>query len=159
MNLLIESCKKNAIWGMEVFLNVLSHVPEDKMHWTPSPTAKSAFRIAAHTAVTNGHFARLIRDQRLPVGEEIPVMVEKMKAEEDSLESLAEIEALLRKNTDEILLALDTLTPEAVALVLDSSLGWSVPMTILMNLPGTHTAMHASQLDYLQTCWDDQVIH
>ncbi len=159
MDALIESTKKNTVWGMEVFLNVLSFVPEDKLHWSPSPTAKTAFQIAAHTAVTNGNFARFIRNRKLPVGDAIPVFVNATKAEEESLKSMSEIEALLRKNTQDVLLALDSLTPDDFSIELDSSLGWTVPMTVLMNLPCSHTAMHASQLDYLQTCWNDQVIH
>jgi hypothetical protein len=69
------------------------------------------------------------------------------------------MESLFRKNTADVVAALDTLTPEAVALMLDSSLGWTMPMTRLMMLPGTHAMSHAAQIDLLQTCWDDQVIH
>ncbi|MBZ0214359.1 MAG: hypothetical protein K8H99_11205 [Nitrospirae bacterium] len=44
----IESAKQRAVSGMEMFLCNFSHVPDDKLVWTPTPTAKSAIRIA-HT--------------------------------------------------------------------------------------------------------------
>ena len=73
--------------------------------------------------------------------------------------ALSEIEALFRKNTKDVVAALDTLTPEAVELDFDTSLGWSMSMKFLMQLPGMHAMAHASQIDYLQTFWDDQEVH
>lgn len=62
----------------------------------------------------------------------------RINAAEEALTSRTEVENLFRKNTDEVVAALDTLTPEAIGTSLDTSLGWLVPMTILMNLPGIH---------------------
>src|SRR5688572_15082397 len=101
---------------MEHFLKVFSFVPDDKMNWTPSPTAKSAIRIAAHTALYAGIFAKMIRDQKLPSGDEIPEFVARISAAEEALTSRTEVESLFRKNTNEVMTALDTLTSETVAL-------------------------------------------
>ncbi|MGI8924225.1 MAG: hypothetical protein ACR2HJ_09365 [Fimbriimonadales bacterium] len=60
---------------MEEFLKTFSFVPDDKLNWTPSPTAKTAIRIAAHTAIYAGNFAKMIRDRKLPFGDEIPEYV------------------------------------------------------------------------------------
>lgn len=156
---LIQSCKESAVNGMEGFLNALSHVPDDKLDWTPTPTAKSAIRIAAHTAIYAGNFAKMIRDRKLPFGDEIPEFVARNQAAEVALTSKAEMEQVFRQNTDEVIAALDTLTPEDVELVLDTSLGWTVPMTRLMNLPGWHATLHTGQIDFLQTCWGDQEVY
>ncbi len=144
---------------MEQFLKTLSFVPDDKLSWTPSPTAKSAIRIAAHTALYAGIFAMMIRDRKLPSGDEIPDFVARIDVAAAALTSRAEMESLFRKNTDEVIAALDTVTPELIGSSLDTSLGWSLPMTTLMNLPGTHAFSHAAQIDYLQTCWGDQNVH
>lgn len=159
MEILIESSKKSAVSRMELFLTVFSFVPDDKLNWTPSPTAKSALRIAAHTAVTAGNFAKMIRARKLPMGDEIPELVARTAAATEALKSRAEIEEVFRKNTDEVLAALDTLTSEDVTSSLDSSQGWSMPMTFLMDLPGMHASTHTGQIDYLQTCWGDQDVH
>jgi hypothetical protein len=144
---------------MEHFLKTLSFVPEDKLNWTPAPTAKSAIRIAAHTTIYAATFAKMIRDRKLPQGDEIPAFVAKIQEAETELTDRVEIEGLFRKNTGEVLSALDMLTPEAADIVLDTSLGWTMPMSFLMKLPGIHAFSHAAQVDYLQTCWDDQEVH
>ena len=144
---------------MEHFLKVFSFVPDDKLHWTPVPTAKSAIRIAAHTAIYAGVFAKMIRDRKLPFGDEIPEFVARNTAAEESLTSRTEMENLFRKNTEDVLAALDALTPEEIGMTLDPGLGWTMPMTFLMKLPGVHAVGHTAQIDYLQTCWGDQEVH
>ena len=159
MESLIASCKESAVWGMEHFLKVFSFVPDDKLTWTPTPTAKSAIRIAAHTALYAGRFARMIEDGKLPVSDNLTEWLAQRNAEEAAITCRTEIESIFRKGTDEVIAALDSLTPEAIETSLDSGLGWSMPMTRLMDLPGWHATLHAGQIDYLQTCWGDQEVH
>ncbi len=156
---LIASAQDSAEKGMETFLFALSHIPKEKLDWSPTPTAKSAVQIAAHTAVTAGVFAVMIRERLLPTGDEIPVFVARRNAAENALTDQDEMEAVFRKNTQSVVESLETLTAEAMSLELDTSLGWTMSMTRLMRLPGTHAIAHAAQLDYLQTCWDDQQVH
>ena len=159
MESLVASCKESAVWGMEHFLKVFSFVPDDKLTWTPTPTAKSAIRIAAHTALYAGIFARMIEERKLPASDNLTEWLAQRNAEEAAISSRTEMESIFRKGTDEVIAALDSLTPEAIGTALESGLGWSMPMTFLMNLPGTHAMGHTGQIDYLQTCWDDQEVH
>lgn len=159
MEELVASCKESAVQGMEMFLRNFSHVPDDKLTWTPTPTAKSAIRIAAHTALYAARFARMISDLKLPGGDNLTEWLAQRNAEETALTSRTEVEAIFRKGTDEVLAALDSLTPEAIANSLDSGMGWSMPMTQLMKLPGWHATLHTGQIDYLQTCWNDQEVY
>lgn len=156
---LVASYKKSAVDGMEMFLRNFSHVPDDKLTWTPTPTAKSAIRVAAHTALYAGRFARMIRDRKLPGGDNLAEWLAQVNAEEVAITSRAEMESIFRRGTDEVIAALDSLTPEAIAASLDSGQGWSMPMTTLMSLPGWHATLHTGQIDYLQTCWDDQEVY
>ena len=144
---------------MEFFLRNFAYVPDDKLNWTPTPTSKSAIRIAAHVALHAGRFAKMINDRALPKIDNLEEWLAKNLAEELAVTDRKEMEAIFRKGTEEVLAALDSLTPEEVAMDLDSGQGWSMPMTQLMNLPGWHTTLHAGQIDYLQTCWDDQHIY
>lgn len=155
----IESCKKLAVEGMEEFLKTFSFVPDDKLAWTPTPTAKSAIRIAAHTALYAGRFARMIETRKLPAFDSLADWTAQKNAEEAAITNRADIEAIFRKGTDEVLAALDSLTPELIASPLDFGVGYSPPMEFLMNLPGLHAISHSAQIDYLQTCWDDQEVH
>ncbi len=144
---------------MEQFLKTLLFVPDDRLNWAPSPTSKTAIQIAAHTANYAGTFAKFIRERKLPIGDEIPGFVAQMEAAERALKSRTDVESVFRKNTEEVVTALDTLSSEAICLSLDSGLGWTMPMTFLMHLPGIHAYSHAAQIDYLQTCWDDQEVY
>lgn len=157
---LISSCKANATTGTEWFLRSFSKVPDDKLDWTPSPTAKSALQIAAHMAVTAGNFARMIRDRRLlPEGQDVPTMVAHLRELEAALTTREDAIRVLRENTDAILAALDSLDDAAVGMEMDSTLGWTMPMTFLMKLPGIHGFVHTGQIDFLQTCWGDMEIY
>lgn len=142
-----------------MFLRNFSHVPDDKLTWTPTPTAKSAIRIAAHTALYMGRFAQMINDRKLPVVADIPAWIAKNNAEEIAVTTREEVEEIFRKGTEQVLAALDSLTPAETQMILDSGQGWTMPMTFLMNLPGWHTTLHMGQIDFLQTCWDDQEIY
>jgi uncharacterized damage-inducible protein DinB len=159
MESIVTACKTSAVQGMEMFLRNFSYVPDDKLTWTPAPKAKSALRIAAHTALYAGRFARMINDRRLPVVENVEEWLAQRGAEEEAITSRMEMERAFREGTEEVLAALDRLTPEAIASTLDSGQGWSMPMTQLMKLPGWHATLHTGQIDYLQTCWDDQKIY
>ncbi len=159
MESLVASYEKSALDGMELFLRNFSYVPDDKLTWTPTPTAKSPIRIAAHTALYAGRFAQMIREQKLPAVENLTEWLAQKNAEEEAITSRDEIEIVFRKGTDEVIEALRTLTPEAIASTLDSGQGWSAPMTQLMGFAGWHATLHTGQIDYLQTCWDDQEIY
>src|SRR6185369_2669101 len=120
MDSLVASCKENAVWGMEHFLKVFSFVPDDKLTWTPAPTAKSAIRIAAHTAIYAGNFARMIEDRKLPPSDTLQEWIAQMNAAEAAIICRTEVESIFRKGTDEVIAALDSLTPEAIESSLDS---------------------------------------
>ena len=159
MNPVIELSKLTAVQGMDMFLRNFSHVPDDKLNWSPTPTSKSALRIAVHTAVTNANFARMIRNRALPAKEEVPEFVAKTKAAELAITSREEMERVFRQNTQEVLDALDTLTSDDLDLVLDSGQGWTMSMRYLMRQAGWHATLHTGQIDFLQTCWNDQEIY
>lgn len=155
----VEASKKSAVQNMEMFLRNFSHVPDDKLNWQATPTAKSPLRIAAHTALYMGRFAAMIRDRKLPVPENLEEWLAQRDAEEIAITSRDEIETIFRAGTAEVIAALDSLTPEETEMTLDSGQGWSMSMAFLMGLPGWHTSVHLGQIDFLQTCWDDQQIY
>ena len=144
---------------MDIFLRNFSKVPDDKLTWVPAPTAKSALRIAAHTALYAGRFAKMIRDQALPLPSNISEWVAQRDAEEEAITDRGQIETIFREGTAEVLAALDALTEEDINVVIDSGQGWTMSMRYLITLPAWHTANHTGQIDFLQTCWDDQHVY
>jgi hypothetical protein len=156
VNELIALYRRQAEEAMDYFLQVLSFIPEDKVTWSPSPTAKSALQIAAHCAGYSGMFAWVIREGRFPCG------VEEWRSRVDAsiaaITTIEEAEAVLRRGTAECLAAYDMVKLEQVWTTVESPQG-STPFTFFLGLPAGHLDGHTSQLDYLQTCWDDQVVH
>lgn len=142
-----------------MFLRNFSRVPDDRLNWSPTPTSKSALRIAAHTALYAGRFAAMIRDRKLPAVENLTEWLAQRTAEELNVKSRDEIEPLFRKGTQEVVEALDSVTEEEINIELDSGMGWSIPMRQVMAFPGWHATLHTGQIDFLQTCWDDQEIY
>ncbi|HLO98827.1 MAG TPA: DinB family protein [Fimbriimonas sp.] len=155
----ITLAKLTAEQGMDMFLRNFSHVPDDKLHWKVTPTAKSALHIAAHTALYNHKFAKMIREKKVPVVGNLDEWLAQQSADEEAITSRAEMERVFRAGLAEVLEALDTLTEEDVSLEIDSGQGWSMSMGFLMRLPGWHATLHLGQIDFLQTCWGDQEIY
>ncbi len=144
---------------MEYFLKNFRHVPDDKLDWTPAPTAQSAIRIAAHTALYAGRFASMIRDRTLPTPENVDDWVAACVAEELSVTGREQMEEAFRKGTAEVVAAIDALTSDDLDIVMESGQGFAMPMGEFINLPGWHATLHAGQIDFLQTCWGDQEIY
>ena len=159
MESIISASKQSAVEGMEYFLRNFSFVPDDKLFWTATPTAKSPIRIAAHTSLYARRFAFMMRERKLPANGNLTEWLAQRNAEEAAVTSRVEIERIFREGTQEVIEVLDLMTPEAIESSLDSGLGWSMPMTRLMALPGWHATLHSGQIDFLQTCWGDQEVY
>jgi hypothetical protein len=155
----ITSSKQRAVRTMEQFLRNFSHVPDERLHWSPSPSAKSPLRIAAHTALYAARFAAMIRERQLISPPDLAEWLEERDKEEEAVATREEVVAIFRAGTDEVLAALDSLNEEDLLLILESDQGWTMPMTLLIDLPAFHAALHMGQIDLLQTCWGDQKVY
>ncbi len=76
----------------------------------------------------------------------------------NGITTLEQAEAVLRKGIADTLAALDTVKPEQIGSIIDTPHG-RTPFTFFMNIPARHLDGHTAQIDYLQTCWDDQEVH
>lgn len=151
----ISMCKARATEAMERFLCVLSFVPEHKVNWSPAPTAKSALQIAAHCAGYGGAFAPVIRDGTFPRVEEF---LGPIQATIESIETLDQAEAVLRKGIADTLAALDAVKPEQMGATVLTPIG-PQPFAFFLDIPARHLFAHTAQIDYLQTCWGDMEVH
>jgi len=154
---IVTLCKEQATSAMNGFLHVLSFVPEDSLTWSPTPTAKNALQIAAHCAGHSGAFAGIIRDGKFPA--DVEDFLGPIRSATQSITTLDQAEAMLRKGIADTIAALDTVTPEQVDSVIDAPGLGQIPFTFCMTIPARHLNDHTSQIDYLQTCWDDQEVH
>lgn len=153
---LIAQCKTRATNAMDMFLRNLSHVPEDKLTWSPSPTAKSALQIAAHVAGYSGGFASVIRTHEFPAN--VDDFLGPINARIESIETVQQAEAMLRQGIADTLAALETVQPKQIDSSLETPIG-TTPFLFFMTIPSVHLLIHTGQIDYLQTCWGDQEVY
>lgn len=142
----------------ERLIHLLSFVPDDKLTWTPSPTAKSSLRIVAHCALTNQFFARVITD----------TMPDNMPSPEEFFKDLHEAEqkittresavALLKETTAELSAAICAVNAGSIDSTPRSVFG-PMPMPFWLQIGGEHEAGHAGQMEYQQTIWGDMDNH
>ena len=155
----VELCKKEAKDGMDMFLRNFSHVPAERLNWTPTPTAKSALRVAAHTTLCYARFAEMIQNRATPQVADLDAWLAQRISEETAVTTVEEVKRAFHTGLEQTCAALDSLTAEEVDMELDSGQGWTMSMRFLMKLPAWHATLHLGQIDYLQTCWDDQQIY
>lgn len=51
----IDQARKRLVWA-------LGHVPDDRLEWSPAPTAKNALQIVAHIVESNSFFASALAE-------------------------------------------------------------------------------------------------
>lgn len=135
-------------------LHLLSFVPDDKLAWTPSASAKSSLQLIVHCARSDAFFAQVITGT---VPEPIAT-VERFFADlhiaDPSIATRDHAAALLEASTSELLAALDTLTAENLETPHPSPVG-AYPPSFWLGIVAEHRTTHTGQLEYLQTIWGD----
>lgn len=157
MNEAIKRSKAQVRKCKDRILKTFAAVPEDKLTWSPSTTAKSALRVVAHVGVANFGFAQLLRgrDSQFESFEDLFAYFYREEAKVTSREQAVK---LIEDSCNAVLAALDELTDEHLTTEVKGPFG-PMPMTFWMALPSRHADNHASQIDYLQTIWGDLEIH
>jgi len=154
---LVQHAKGLADSARDALLKTLMSVPDEKLTWSPSATARSALGIAAHAGVSNRAFAGIIRGKGMP---DLPMdeLVQQMVAAEAAITSREQAVGLIQQTTAAVHAALDALTPELVSSLVETPM-MTQPMTLFMVLPGIHMYAHAAQIDYVETVWGDMESH
>src|ERR1041385_7091394 len=109
MDDVISMCKEQATQAMHWLVRSLSHVPADRLTWSPTPTAKSALQIAAHCAGYSGGFAAIIRAGKFPSSRE--EFRGPIQSAIKGITTLEQAKAVLRKGIADTIAALDTVKP------------------------------------------------
>src|SRR5438105_15305799 len=118
MDDVISMCKEQAIQAMHWFVRSLSHVPADKLTWSPTPTAKSALQIAAHCAGFSGGFASIISAGKFPSS--VEEFLDPIQSAIKGITTLEQAETVLRKGIADTVAALDAFKPEQIGAMIDA---------------------------------------
>jgi hypothetical protein len=154
----VAECQARATASADRLRKTLSFVPDNKLKWSPSKTARTPLAIVAHCCLTNRMLAKVLRGEPMspmPKPEEIRALSQKFEA---TIRNRAQAVRQLKASCEEVVAALATLTTERFAASPISPFG-PLPMAVWVNLPSMHMGNHASQIDYLQTIWGDLADH
>ncbi|RYG38992.1 DinB family protein [bacterium] len=138
----------------ERLLHLFSFVPDEKLTWTPSPTAKSALRIVGHCALTMDFFANVITgedSESMPAPEQF---FQRLAEAEENVTTRDEAVRLLKESATRLSEVVGTVTSENIETTRRSPFG-EIPLAFWIHQGREQLAGHAGQLEYLQTIWGD----
>ena len=143
--------------GKGHFLKTFGAVPADKQNFTPAEGAKTPIQLGAHIAVSNNGFAQMFEggDGPMPEMDEMIAMMNKAEAEIDTAEKVV---AAVEKSHTRLIASINGLSAERFASKIPTPFGEMVVAEMVF-YPGTHYHCHASQVDYVQTCYGDFDFH
>jgi hypothetical protein len=151
---LVATSKESIQRNTDRLLNLLTFVPDDKLHWSPSSTAKTPLRIVAHCAVASGAFTALISGNMPDPMPPAEALIETFNAAEQSVSTREAAIAMTKQTSDDLCKALEGVNEANIDAVLDSPFG-PMPLTFWIHVCSSHMMGHIGQLEYVQTIWGD----
>jgi len=152
----IQESKQLFQMSLDRIKRILASTPDDRLLWTPSPTARTPLAEVVHAANSIRHIHTAMMGTRYAT----PTMAEadaEFLALEAGFTTREEALALLEKNSAAYIEWLDQLTEDKLSFMvpLPFNLG-EAPLSFMLLMPAWHTNDHAAQMDYIQTCYGDR---
>lgn len=135
-------------------LTVFGATPDDKLNWSPSPTARTPLQLAVHCGQGMGFIQRSLEGAQAP-----SMTTEQFDASfreaESKYTTRDEAVNLIEQNSAAYIAWLEGLGDEQVSGIWHSPFG-DVPMAMGIMVPTYHTANHTAQIEYIQTIYGDR---
>lgn len=157
MNEVREAAKAEFVRAKERLAKALATTPDDKIHWSPSPTARTPIDQVAHAAISITGMQDWFSGKPFPF-KDVKELDDFSRAKEKEFASREQVLGLLEENSNNYLAWLDSLSDETIASTFESQMG-SFPMAYAITFPADHLRAHASQIDYIQTIYGDRDWH
>jgi hypothetical protein len=168
MNDAISQTKAEFVQATNRLARILATTPDDKINWSPSPTARSPLHVAVHALLWVDNICyRVLRGATSHycfAGKEFPfesreAMHAAGRAMEQEYTTREQVVGLLEAVSARYIAYLDALTPEQLASTVDAiALGY-FPMAVAITFPAGHIDGHISQMEYIQTIYGDLDFH
>lgn len=132
----------------ERLLWTLGHVADDKLDWSPAPTAHTTLQIVGHLVSANTFFtAAITGTPSAGLGDQDPVFAGRDEAV-----------AAINASFDALVAAVDGLTDERMETPVPTPMG-EATVGFFVRLTPAHTFMHCGQIEYIQACYGDTDFH
>jgi len=155
---IISQTKAELVRAKEQMARALATTPDDRINWSPSPTARTPIQQVAHAANAIPGIQGMATGKPFPF-KSLAEFDAAMRAEEAGFNDREQARALLETNTAAYLSWLDTLTPEQIASPVQMPFGPPVPLSVAITFAAYHLRGHVAQMDYIQTIYGDQDWH
>lgn len=154
---IISEAKAEFTRAKERIARALATTPDDKINWSPSPTARTPVHLVAHSATGIAFIQSLLVGKPLPHASTAE-MDAAFRSAEKEFTTREQALSVLEKNSAEYLAWLDTLTPEQVASTIQLPFG-PFAMAAAVTFAADHLRNHAAQIEYIQTILGDRDWH
>ena len=159
MNAQIENVKNEFLQAKVGLLKALSTTPEERLNWSPSPTARTPLEVAVHTILVIGFFTETLNGRPFVA----PTTAEadrSFREAEKCFTSRDQVLRLLDEKADAFVACLDGLAPERLGDLLDMPFGLDpMPVAVVITIPAMHMRSHIPQIEYIQTIYGDRDWH
>ena len=159
MSEVIQSAKQEFEQSRNRVLSLLESTPDDKLNWSPSPTARTPLALVAHAAMSLYNITEMLKGR--PFGATATAVADKdFRKAEQEFTSRAAVVALFEKGAAEYVAWIDALTEEGLNDPITFPFGLGTG-TVLYGLSAAarHTEAHIAQLEYIQTIYGDHDWH
>lgn len=136
-----------------------ANTPDDRINWSPSPSARTAVEQVVHSAHAIGNIHSWLSgtDFTPPTSAEADLL---FREQEKSIRTREEALALLEQNSTKFIDWMDSLSPEDLDQPATAPFGLGeFPVGFGLRFPGLHTNDHAAQMEYMQTIYGDRDWH
>lgn len=154
----ISQAEAELIRAKERITHALATTPDDRINWSPSPTARTPIQQVAHCADAIPGIQGMLVGKPFPYAS-IDEFDTAMRAAEKEFTTRDQVLSLLEDNSAQYLKWLDALTPEQLASVIQPPFGPPVPMAVGITFAAYHLSYHVAQMDYIQTIYGDHDWH
>lgn len=157
MNEVIGKTKEDLLRSRERSKQLLATTPDDKVNWSPSPTARTPIQLVAHSALAVTGIQEWLSGKPFPF-ENTAAAEAAFRAADKEFTTREQALTQLEQACAGYLAWLDALTPEQLDSTFQTFMG-PVPFAVAITFPVDHMRMHAAQIEYIQTIYGDHDWH
>lgn len=148
--------------GLKAHFNIMrgrmellfSKVPDDKINWSPAPTARTPVELVAHSGSAAEAFTRMFEGMPGDLGD-LQVLDEHLRKSESAYKTREAALDELAKGGAAYFAALNEGLASRRETIIQGPFG-PMPFDTLLRLPSLHIMGHTAQLEYLQSIYGDR---
>lgn len=151
----ISQAKQKFAQAKAGLLHALATTPDERLNWSPSPTARTIIQQVAHAAWAIKSINGTL-DGRTYQAENTAAAEASFREWEQQFSTREQVHALLEANSSAYEAWLDALDPARLSdnVTMPFGLG-SVPLEAVVGVAADHTNWHIAQINYIQTIYGD----